>query len=372
MYQAETDVRFMYDFMHGKVLKMKNIHVGIVGATGYVGAELVRILSQHPYMQLTALTSKTYAGKLFSEVYPSLSGICDLPLAEKTPSELAADCDIVITALPHGVSAALIPDLLEQGLRVLDHSGDFRFRDCDVYEKAYKLTHPAPDLLQEAVYGLPELYRGKLKTTRLAANPGCYPTCSILALAPLLSGGLIQTNGIIIDAVSGYSGAGRKGDVDYSFCETTENYKAYSIENHRHTPEIEQELSLLAGSCVPITFTPHLAPMKRGMLATIYCDLKSEFEKIEKEQLLDIYKEYYKSSKFVRILPLGESPQTKYTAGSNFLDIGIFIDSRTGKLKILSGQDNLGKGAAAQAVQTLNIMADFPEETGIWGIQQGL
>ena len=351
---------------------MKNIRIGIIGATGYVGAELVRILSQHPYIQLTVLTSKSYTGKRFSDVYPSLLGLCDLTLTENTPSELAAACDIVITALPHGVSAALIPGLLEQGLRVLDHSGDFRFRDCDVYEKAYQLTHPSPALLKEAIYALPELYRENLKSTRLAANPGCYPTCSILGLAPLLSGGFIQLNSIIIDAVSGYSGAGRKAEIDYSFCESTENYKAYGVENHRHTPEIEQELSLLAGACVPITFTPHLAPMKRGMLATIYCDLKPEFENLEKESLLDLYKDFYKSTKFVRILPTGQSPQTKNSAGSNFLDIGIFKDSRTGKIKIISGQDNLGKGAAAQAVQALNIMAGFPEESGLMGIQQGL
>lgn len=351
---------------------MHKTRIGIVGATGYVGAELVRILLRHPHVQLTALTSKTYAGKRFSQVYPSLLGLCDLPLAEKTPAELASKCNIVITALPHGVSAALVPDLLDQGLRVIDHSGDFRFRSCEVYEITYKLTHPSPSLLQKAVYGLPELYREDLKSTQLTANPGCYPTCSILALAPLLSTRLIQPNGIIIDAVSGYSGAGRKGDIDYSFCETSENYKAYSVENHRHAPEIEQELSILANDSIRITFTPHLAPMKRGMLATIYCDLKPEFDKMDKQELIDIYKSFYKSSPFVRILPLGESPQTRYTAGSNFLDIGIFRDSHTGKLKILSGQDNLGKGAAAQAVQTLNIMAGYPEESGLMGIQQGL
>jgi len=351
---------------------MYKTRVGIVGATGYVGSEVVRFLAGHPFCRITVLSSRTYAGKTYSKVYPAFRGICDLMITEANTDNLAENCDIVITALPHGVSAGLVPELLEKELRVIDHSGDFRFRAKEPYEAAYKLVHPNPELLEEAVYGLPELYREKLKGSRITANPGCYPTCSILGLAPLLSGKWIQTENIIIDAVSGMSGAGRKSELDYSFCESQENFKAYGVSNHRHTPEIEQELGLLTGSEMRVTFTPHLAPMKRGMLATIYCDLKPEHKNLTATELTSIYQDYYKDEPFVRVLPSGEAPQTRYTSGSNFLDIGVFRDSRTGKVKILSSQDNLGKGAAAQAVQALNVMFGHPETAGLFNITQGL
>ena len=351
---------------------MNPIRIGIVGATGYVGAEVVRILSGHPYVKMTVLSSRSYKGKKYSDVYPFYRGICDQEIVEADADYLSENCDYVIAALPHGVSAKLVPELLSKGLTVIDHSGDFRFRDKEPYEKAYKLEHPFPELLKEAVYGLPEIYREKLKSAKLAANPGCYPTCSILGLAPLLKNKLIQKNSIIIDAVSGYSGAGRKSDLDYSLCEAVESFKAYGVSNHRHTPEIEQELSSLAGEDICITFTPHLAPMKRGMLATIYSDLNDDNKRLSASDLLHIYKEYYKDEFFVRVLDENQSPETRYTSGSNFLDIGVFKDSRTGKIKILSAQDNLGKGAAAQAVQTLNVMAGFPETTALFSLNQGL
>lgn len=344
---------------------MKETKVGIIGATGYVGVELIRILSMHPYVRLTHLVSQSFVGKLFSDVYPSFRGVCDLPLSGAKPEEVAADCDFVITALPHGVSSKVVPVLLGCGVKVIDHSGDFRYRTLAPYEESYGLTHPCPELLAEAVYGLPELYRDKLSTARLAANPGCYPTCSILGLAPLLFRKVISPRGIIVDAVSGYSGAGRKADLAYSFCESAESFKAYGVSFHRHTTEIEQEYSYLAGENVCISFTPHLAPMKRGMFATIYADLLPESLGLSAEELQGMYASYYSSDPFVRILPVNGLPETRNVTYSNFIDISVFKDSRTGKVKVLSAQDNLGKGAAAQAVQTLNAMQGYPEGAGL-------
>jgi len=344
---------------------MKKTKVGIIGATGYVGVELVRLLSLHPDVVLTHLVSKSYAGKSFSDIYPSFRGICDLPLTGSDPETVAALCDLVITALPHGVSSKVVPVLLAKGVKVIDHSGDFRYRTLAPYEASYGLTHPCPELLAEAVYGLPELYREKLASATLAANPGCYPTCSILGLAPLLSKKIVKTRGIIVDAVSGISGAGRKADLAYSYCESAENFKAYGVTFHRHTTEIEQEYSFLAGEDIHITFTPHLAPMKRGMYATIYADLTPETINMTAEELNGLYKTYYADDPFVRILPAGSAPETKNVVFSNYIDIAIFADSRTGKVKVLSAQDNLGKGAAAQAVQTLNVMQGYPEGLGL-------
>ncbi len=343
---------------------MNNTRISIIGATGYVGVELVRILSLHPYVKISRLVSQSFAGKLFSDVYPSFRGICDIRLTDASPEEVAADSDLVITALPHGVSSKTVPILLQAGVKVIDHSGDFRYRTLKPYEESYGLTHPCPELLSEAVYGLPELYREKLAGAKLTANPGCYPTCSILGLAPLLSAKLIDNKSIIVDAVSGYSGAGRKSDLAYSFCETAESFKAYSVTMHRHTTEIEQELSFLADEDIMITFTPHLAPMKRGMFATIYASLLDSKEKSASE-LRELYMEYYKDDPFVRVLPEKGLPETGNVTCSNYIDLSVFKDERTGRVKILAAQDNLGKGAAAQAVQAMNVMQGYPEETGI-------
>jgi len=348
-----------------EVENMENTKVGIMGATGYVGVELIRLLSMHPNVILTHLVSHSFVGKTFSDVYPAFRGICDLVLTGDEPESVAADCDLVITALPHGVSSKVVPVLLANKVKVIDHSGDFRYRSSAVYETSYGLVHPCPELLSQAVYGIPELYRDKLAKTSLAANPGCYPTCSILGLAPLLSGRIIHTGGIIVDAVSGISGAGRKADLSYSYCESSDNFKAYAVTFHRHTTEIEQEYSLLAGEDVCITFTPHLAPMKRGMYATIYADLLPETRHMTAEDLRAIYKSYYKGDPFVRILPLNTAPETKNVSYSNYIDISIYTDPRTGKVKVLSAQDNLGKGAAAQAVQSLNAMQGYPEGLGL-------
>ena len=351
--------------MNNGVMNVKETRIGIIGATGYVGVELVRILSMHPYVRITHLVSQSFIGKTFSQVYPSFRGICDVPLSGAGPEELAAECDLVITALPHGVSSQVVPVLLANGVKVIDHSGDFRFKSVTDYEAAYGLTHPCPELLAKAVYGLPELYRESLPDAVLASNPGCYPTCTILGLAPLLSGKIVQTQGIVVDAVSGISGAGRKADLAYAYCENDGNFKAYGITSHRHTPEIEQELSVLSHEKITITFTPHLAPMKRGMLATIYADLKPEYLDEPEEDLHALYMDYYKNDPFVRVLPLHTAPETKFVCFSNYVDISVFKDARTGKVKIISALDNLGKGASSQAVQTMNVMQGYPEGTGL-------
>jgi N-acetyl-gamma-glutamyl-phosphate reductase len=340
------------------------MRIGIVGATGYVGMELVRILAAHPGVQLAALVSHSHAGKLMSDIYPSFARIVDLPLQALDHDQLAENCDLVITALPHGVSAAVVPELLARGLRVLDHSGDFRYRSAAVYEEAYGLKHPRPELLKEAVYGLPELYRREICRARLVANPGCYPTCSLLALLPLLRNRLIRQQGIVIDAVSGVSGAGRKADVAYSYCETAEGFRAYGVVGHRHTSEIEQECGLMAGldQPLPVTFTPHLAPLRRGMMATVYADLMPGTDPSE---LLAAYNTAYEDEWFVRVLPPGRLPDTRHVACTNFADISVHHDARTGKIKALCAIDNLGKGAAAQAVQAINLMAGLPENEGL-------
>lgn len=351
---------------------MDKIKVGIIGATGYVGAELVRGLTVHPLADLSVLTSRTFAGKRFSDIYPAYSGICDLELRDADPIRVAKECDFVITALPHGVSSATVPSLLDAGVRVLDHSGDFRYRTLEPYTFSYGLEHPCPELLSEAVYGIPELYRKELAGARLTADPGCYPTCSVLALAPLLRHGLIRTEGIIIDAVSAVSGAGRKADLAYSFCETQDSFKPYTVINHRHTTEIEQECSLLAGTDIHVTFTPHLASMKRGMLTTIYAEPVSFDGSRTIEVLREALMSDYADEPFVRVKTGDELPNTAHVVGTNYIDISVNYDLRTHRIKLFSALDNLGKGAALQAIQAMNAMYGFPEETGLLRLSSGL
>ncbi len=344
---------------------MQAQNIGIIGATGYVGMELVRILSSHPSFTLTRLTSQTYEGKRFSDLYPAFRQMVDLPLTAADPDDLADACDLVITALPHGVAAATVPDLLRRGLRVLDHSGDFRYRNVDTYEKAYHLVHPAPELLDEAVYGLPELYRDQLADTRLAANPGCYPTSVILALTPLLRRGLIDPATLIIDSKSGTSGAGRAASVATLFCEVTDGFRPYKVGgSHRHIPEIEQELSAAAGQPVTVSFTPHLLPISRGILSTIYATLTPEGRAAD---LQGLFETTYGDEPFVRVLPAGTPPATQHVRGSNCCDIGLQRDERTGRLIVMSAIDNIVKGASGQAVQNMNLMLGFPETTGLMG-----
>jgi len=341
---------------------MKMVKVGVIGATGYVGIEIVRLLQGHPYFEIASVVSQSFVGRKISDVYPNLKNIFDMECQDLNIEKISETADIFVTALPHGVSKEVIPELVKRGKRIVDHSGDFRYKSVEVYEKWYGIKHEMPELLGISTYGLPELYREEIKGAQITANPGCYPTCSILALAPLLKNKLIKTDNIIIDAASGVSGAGRSTELVYQFCECTENFKAYKVATHRHTSEIEQELSLLAGEQLMVSFTPHLVPMKRGMLATIYANLncvKSDAE------LLDIYKEFYQDEVFVRIMDEGKIPETKYVAGSNYIDIGLVVDKRLNRVVVLSALDNLGKGAAGQAVQDLNIMCGFPEETGL-------
>lgn len=336
--------------------------VGIIGATGYVGIEIVRILQNHPDIQVSSVVSHSFVGKKISDVYPNLRKVFDMECEEFDIDKIAEKAEIFITALPHGISKEVIPKLVEKGKRIIDHSGDFRYKSVEVYEKWYNTTHGMPHLLDISVYGLPELHREEIKTAQIVGNPGCYPTCSILGLAPLLKNRLVDTKNIIIDAASGVTGAGRNTDLPYQFCERTESFKAYKVSTHRHTSEIEQEISLLAGEDIVVSFTPHLVPMKRGMLCTIYANLACEKEASE---LIALYRDYYKDEYFVRILDEGELPETKNVAGSNYIDIGLVVDKRLNRVIVLSALDNLGKGAAGQAIQDLNLMFGLPEIRGL-------
>ena len=358
---------------------MNTIKVSIVGSTGYVGAELVHGFSGHPGVEFKYLTSETFKGKKFSDIYPVFRGVVDNTLVsteEVSYDVIGKESDLVITALPHGVSSKVVPQLLAAGCRVIDHSGDFRYKDIKTYEKSYKLDHPHPELLEQAVYGLPELYREQLKSTKLTANPGCYPTCSILALTPFLKAGLIEKEGIIIDATSGVTGAGRKEKLEYSFCELDESFKPYGVTGHRHSTEINEQLSFLAGDSegksVKAAFTPHLAPFKRGMLASIYCKPSSLFAEVNSEKVLEVLTKYYENETFVRVLPKGVMPDVKNVNGSNYIDITGEYDEDTGLIKLFSAQDNLGKGAALQAIQAFNVMFGFPEETGLLTLTRGV
>lgn len=351
---------------------MNKINVSIIGATGYVGAELVRGFCGHEGVTLKHLVSRSFAGQAFSDIYPEFRGVCDIVLSNLTPEEVAKESDLVITALPHGVSSVTVPVLLANGTRVIDHSGDFRYKDVSAYEKSYKLTHPHPELLKDAVYGLPEFFRKELKDASLVANPGCYPTCSLIALAPFLKNNIIDTDGIIIDAVSGVTGAGRKADLAYSFCETDESYRPYGVTGHRHGSEIEEQCSFLSGKKMTLTFTPHLAPFKRGMLNTIYCKPLEGYKELSTGELIEMMKEFYKDEQFVRVLPEKVLPDVKAVNGSNYIEITAVKDEHTGMIKIFSAQDNLGKGAALQAIQSFNVMFGFDEGTGLKNLVRGV
>lgn len=337
------------------------IKVAVLGATGYAGIELVRILSNHPQVQLEVLGSHSFAGQKISEVYQNFNHILDLE-CEELDLERVKECDIAFTALPHGASKTVIPSLIDCGVKVIDLSGDFRYDDINVYEEWYGEKHSSPELLEEAVYGMCELYRDKIKNARLIGNPGCYTTCSILGTVPLLKSGLAKTDNIIVDAKSGVTGAGRGLGLSYHFCECTENTKAYKVATHRHTSEIEQEFSNAAGEKIMISFTPHLIPQKRGILSTIYVNLNRESSA---EELTELYKEFYKDEFFVRVKDAGNLPETKHVAGSNFIDIGIAYDKRLKRAVIVSAIDNIVKGAAGQAVQNMNILFGLDEKTGL-------
>jgi N-acetyl-gamma-glutamyl-phosphate reductase len=338
------------------------IKVGIIGATGYAGAELVRILSAHPQVELVALVTQSYGGKAFCEVYPHLYKYVMLECRELDLPALADKADVVFAALPHGHAVPVAGEVLGRGKKFIDLGADFRFGRRDVYEQWYKVEHSGEKLLEQAVYGLPEIHRDKIRSASLVGNPGCYPTSVILGLAPLLRNGLIDPGSIIIDSKSGVSGAGRGLSLGTHFSEVNENFRAYNVGVHRHTPEIEQELSKLAGEDVVVSFTPHLTPMNRGILSTMYAGLKQE---MTLEQVRSVYEEFYRSEFFVRLLPPGILPQTKAVTGSNHCDIVPVVDPRTGRVVVISAIDNLIKGAAGQAVQNMNLMFGLPETTGL-------
>ncbi|MCL6635867.1 MAG: N-acetyl-gamma-glutamyl-phosphate reductase [Peptococcaceae bacterium] len=340
------------------------IRVGIIGATGYTGAELVRILSRHPEVELAALTTQSYAGRPFWEVYPHLYKYNRLTCGEMNLPALLDSCDVIFVALPHGHAMPVALEAARRGKKLIDLGADFRLDDYRVYEQWYRVEHGARELLAGAVYGLPEVNRARIRGAWLVANPGCYPTSAILALAPLLKNRLIDTGSIVIDSKSGVSGAGRGLSLGNHFCEVNENFKAYNVAVHRHTPEIEQELGKIAGESLTVSFTPHLLPVTRGILSTVYAKLAAPLGQEEARQL---YLDYYKDEFFVRVLPEGLLPQTKWVAGTNHCDLGVTVDPRTGRIVVVSAIDNVVKGASGQAVQNMNILCGFPEETALAG-----
>jgi N-acetyl-gamma-glutamyl-phosphate reductase len=338
------------------------LKVGIYGASGYTGQELLRILMRHPDVEIVALTSRKSKGLPVSDIFPVFEGLTELRFIDASAQEVAELSDVVFLALPHGEAMTVAHVFLSAGKKVIDLSADFRLRNVDVFEAWYD-RHTAPSLINKAVYGLPELYRDAIKNAGLIANPGCYPTSAILGLAPLLRNKAIDPASIIIDSKSGVSGAGREPQIGSLFCEVEEGFKAYKIGQHRHGPEIEQELSVLAGCDVKVSFTPHLLPINRGILSTIYATLTKD--EVSTADLIDLYRQFYKGEKFIRVYKSGAFPNVSSVRGSNYCDIGISVEKRTGRVIIISAIDNLVKGAAGQAVQCLNIMHGFREDAGL-------
>lgn len=337
---------------------MQKIKVGVLGANGYVGFELVRLLCAHTGVEICYLGSRAYANLAYSEVYPAFNEILNLKCEDKDINEIAPELDLLFTATPQGFLSNLMNENLLQACKVIDLSADFRLKSRAIYEKWYHLEHKSEAFLQKAVYGLCEIHRQEIKSARLIANPGCYTTCSILTLYPLVKEKILDLNSIIIDAKSGVSGAGRGEKLANLYCEVNENFKAYGIASHRHTPEIEQELSLASNENITLSFTPHLLSVQRGILATIYANLKAD---VSEAQVRQIYENYYKKEKFIRLLDEGIFPELKFVKNTNFLDINFKIDKRTNRLIIIAALDNLIKGAAGQAVQNMNLMFGFDE-----------
>ena len=335
------------------------LKIGIAGASGYTGIELVKLISNHPSAKLELITSSRYAGKPFSDIFPSMRNF-DTPVCEAlNPDALAGRVDLVFLALPHKVSMDYAPQLVEKGIKVVDLSADFRFSDVSAYEGAYQ-PHGAKKLLSESVYGLCEIYKDQIKGARIIGNPGCYPTSILLPLIPLLKEKLICPEGLISDSKSGVSGAGRSLSLTSHFCEANESFMPYKVGNHRHTPEINEQLSRHGNQDISITFVPHLVPLIRGMVSTIYGKLSSG---ITGDDITAAYEKYYKDKPFVRCLKQGEFPAMSHVKGSNFCDLGFHVDND--QIIIVSAIDNLIKGAAGQAVQNMNIMSGFPEEAGL-------
>ena len=337
------------------------VNVAVVGGTGYAGAELVRILSGHPRAELTMITSRQYAGQPFSDIYPAMAGIVNRTCQAFSEEAISEAADVIFTALPHKASTGVVPGLIDRGKKVIDLSADFRFKDPALYEAWYE-AHQAKDLLRTAVYGLPELYCDDIQKAALVGNPGCYPTSVLLPLLPLITAPFIDSDSIIADSKSGTSGAGRSVSLGTHFCEVNEGFKAYKVAEHRHNPEMDEVLSLFAGRTIHLTFTPHLVPMTRGMLTTIYVGLK---EAVSPQEVASRLESFYADKPFVRICPRGRFPNTMYVRGTNYCDIGFQVAERTKRLVLISAIDNLVKGASGQAVQNMNIMAGLPETAGL-------
>ena len=338
------------------------IKVGIIGATGYAGSELVRILLGHKEAEIQWYGSRSYIDQKYASIYQNFFELVDASCMEDQMETMADQVDVIFTATPQGLCASLINEEILSKTKVIDLSADFRIKDVKVYEEWYKLEHKSPRYIKEAVYGLCEINREDVKHARLVANPGCYTTCSILTCYPLVKEGLIDPNSLIIDAKSGTSGAGRGAKVDNLFCEVNENMKAYGVATHRHTPEIEEQLGYACGQEIRVNFTPHLVPMNRGILATAYASLKKE---VTYEEVKAVYDKYYQQEKFVRVLEKDVCPQTKWVEGSNYVDINFKIDPRTNRIILMGAIDNLVKGAAGQAVQNMNLMFGLPENEGL-------
>jgi len=340
----------------------KKIKIGIVGGTGYTGVELLRLLAMHPHAELTVITSRGEAGLPVADMFPSLRGYVDLAFSDPATANLSA-CDVVLFATPHGVAMSQAQALLDANVKVIDLAADFRLQDTSVFEKWYKLPHSCPDVLRDAVYGIPELYREKIKSAKVIGNPGCYPTTVLLGLAPLLEQGYIDFSApIVADAKSGVSGAGRKAEVATLFAEASDSMKAYGLAGHRHHPEIHAQLTQLAGADMQFIFVPHLIPMIRGMLSTIYVKLTDVGNTVDLQAL---YEQRYQHERFVDVMPAGALPETRSVRGSNQLRIALHKQQTTGYLTLVVVQDNLVKGAAGQAVQNMNIMFDFDERSGL-------
>jgi len=335
--------------------------VGIIGATGYTGVELLRLLLLHPEVEVTALTSQKYAGVPIDQVFPSLMKHLPLKCEELAVDQISKKTDFIFTAVPHKTAMETVPLFYRQGKKVVDLSADFRFKDPGVYEKWYQ-KHTSADLLPESVYGLPELHREAIRKAKIVGNPGCYPTGALIGLIPLVKMGMVSLENVVIDSKSGVSGAGRDVVLESLFCEVNEGVKAYKIFEHRHLPEIEQELSEIAQKKVSVTFVPHLIPMDRGILTTLYLVLTKKWKT---EEVLNIFQEHYQKEPFIRIYPKGKLPNTKDVRGSNFCNIGVKVNEGDGRAVIVTAIDNLVKGASGEAVQNMNIMLGYPETMGL-------
>ena len=338
------------------------IKVGIIGSTGYAGAELVRLLMGHKEVEIKWFGSRSYIDQEYVDIFQNMFEIVDAKCMDDNMEELANAVDVIFTATPQGLCSTLVNEEVLNKVKIIDLSADFRIKDVNVYEQWYGIKHASPSYIEEAVYGLPEINRDKVKNARLIANPGCYPTCTILSIYPLAKEGLIDMDTLIVDAKSGTSGAGRGAKVANLYCEVNENIKAYGVASHRHTPEIEEQLGYAAGKECIINFTPHLVPMNRGILATSYAKLTRE---VTYEEVKAIYDKYYSNEQFVRVLKKDVAPETRWVEGSNYVDVNFKIDPRTNRVIMMGAMDNLVKGAAGQAVQNMNIMFGFKENEGL-------